>query len=484
MDAFFAGPGRILTNLCITDFSKLLFLTLFFVLFNIYLDKSILSCMEFTKNNYLSEERVSFNSPTTSQEQNSRSNNNKPKINKEFIEWFVGISDAESNFLCRVRKNKEGEIIGFEFLFRIALHVDDLNALEYIKATLGCGRISSDRNTYVFIISRIEDIKEVLIPVFEQFPLNTKKYLDYLAFKKAFFMYINRNTSNLNKEDLFRDIIQLKDSMNDKRINFDLPENHIRITGNYLIGLLEGDGSFYLSKNDMTTRVLLIVITQDRILLEKIREFLLNQLDEYSCILGSSTKLINIYDKKAIGTNKPISTLEIYQIDYLVNILIPYFDTLEFKTKKILDYLDFKTIASLIFEGKHLLEDGKELIIKLGDSMNNSRLSTNPNRLDFNAESRSKLNTLIKSKPLISVDSEGRAMIINESKYIRSTYIIQAVFLNGSVSYFTNGISCAKALHVSNNTITRRLNDGQPVRDKNGLIIATIKRIKAYSPKN
>lgn len=65
-------------------------------------------------------------------------------------------------------------------------------------------------------------------------------------------MYFNRDTSNLYKEDLFKEIVQLKDSMNDKRINFDLPENHIRITGNYIVGLLEGDGSFYLSKNDMT----------------------------------------------------------------------------------------------------------------------------------------------------------------------------------------------------------------------------------------
>ena len=297
-------------------------------------------------------------------------------------------------------------------------------------------------------------------------------------------MYINRHSNNLNKEDLFKEIIQLKNSMNDKRINFDLPENHIRITGNYIVGLLEGDGSFYLNKNDMTARISLITITQDRILLEKIREFLLSQLDEYSCILGSSTKLINIYNKKAIGTNKPISILEIYQIDYIKNILIPYFDSLQFRTKKYLDYLDFKTIAFLIFEGKHLLEDGKELIIKLGNSMNNNRLSTNSNPLVFDTESKSKLNLLIKSKALINVDSEGRAKIISENKYIRSTYIIKAIFLNGSVSYFTNGVSCAKALHVSNNTITRRLNDGEPVKDKDGLTIATVKRIKVYSPKN
>jgi hypothetical protein len=53
--------------------------------------------------------------------------------------------------------------------------------------------------------------------------------------------------------------------------------------------------------------------------------------------------------------------------------------------------------------------------------MNNNRLSTNSNPLVFDAESRSKLNTLIKSKALINVDSEGRAMIISENKYIRST---------------------------------------------------------------
>lgn len=42
----------------------------------------------------------------------------------EFVEWFVGLSDAESNFLIRVRKNKKQEVIGFEFVFRIALHKD------------------------------------------------------------------------------------------------------------------------------------------------------------------------------------------------------------------------------------------------------------------------------------------------------------------------------------------------------------------------
>lgn len=205
-------------------------------------------------------------------------------------------------------------------------------------------------------------------------------------------------------------------------------------------------------------------------------------MDEHSYILGSTTKLISINDKKVKSGQRPISILEISQIDFVCNILIPYLDTLEFRTKKYQDYLDFKIIALLILEGKYLTSKGKELIIKLGDSMNNNRLSTNPNPLILDEATKSELNILIKSDPLISIDSEGRARIISEGKYIRSTYIIKVYLINGSVHYFTSGISCAKFLHVSNDTITKRLNDGKPVKTKEGLIVAQrIKRIKVYS---
>lgn len=88
-----------------------------------------------------------------------------------------------------MRKNKQGGVVGFEFVFRISLHKDDRNALEYIKSTLGCGRFNTERerDTLVFTISQLSAIEKILIPLFEQFPLNTTKHLDYLAFKKAFF---------------------------------------------------------------------------------------------------------------------------------------------------------------------------------------------------------------------------------------------------------------------------------------------------------
>lgn len=378
---------------------------------------------------------------------------------------------------------------GFEFLFRIALHKDDRKVLDYIKNTLGCGRLNAERDVLIFTISKLNDIETIIIPLFDKFSLNTTKYLDYLYFKKAFFMFRNHKSKGLDLQEIYLNIIKLKEGMNSKRVDFVLhatkqQKDSILITGNYLLGILEVDGSFYLNKHDMTARVSLVTTTVNRLVLEKIREFILGLLDEHSYMLGSTTKLINISDKKVKDgqRSRPISILEIYQIDFICNILIPYLDTLEFRTKKYLDYLDFKTIALLILEGKHLTSKGKQLIIKLGDSMNNNRLSTNPNPLIINEATKSELNILKKSDPLINIDYEGRARIISEGKYIRSIYIIKVYLLNGYVHYFSSGISCAKFLHVSNDTITKRLNDGKLVKTKQGLIVAQcIKKLKVYS---
>lgn len=413
----------------------------------------------------------------------------KLPFDNKFIEWFVGLCEAESNFLIRKRKNENGEVIGFEFVFRLTLHQDDVKILEYIKNTLNCGRLNRERNVVIFTISRLSEIETILIPIFDKFHLNTVKYLDYLDFKTAYTLFINRTKNvkildKVNEKNKIKDIIiNIIENMNSKRIKFDLPKDHIiRITANYLIGYLEGDGTFYLNKNDMAVHIGLVSLTVNRPVLEKIREFLLDLLNEHSYILGSSTKLINILDNKPTGDNKPVSIIDITQIDFLCNILIPYFDNVEFRTKKYLDYLDFRTIAFMILEGKYLTEKGKELIIKLGDSMNNNRLSTNLNPFILDANTKIELNNLINSKPLIHIDNEGRAKIISINRYIRSTYLIKAEFLNGTISYFTNGVSCAKSLHISNNTVTARLNDGKPVKNKDSVIVAqSIKRLKAYT---
>ena len=94
-------------------------------------------------------------------------------------------------------------------MFKIALHLDDREVLEYIKKTLNCGRLNTERNTLVFTISLLSDIETILISLFDEFPFNTIKYLDYLAFKEAFFMYKIRKSST-GLQNLYSEIIKLK----------------------------------------------------------------------------------------------------------------------------------------------------------------------------------------------------------------------------------------------------------------------------------
>src|SRR5206468_3675297 len=123
---------------------------------------------------------------------------------------------------------------------------------------------------------------------------------------------------------------------------------------------------------------LTLTLSQMPIILEII-SYLKSQLDDFSLIKANDTKLFNIRTEKSRGNENSKVIFAIFQIDYLMNILIPSLDSMPFQTKKGFDFLDFKLITSLIYQGKHLLPEVESFILKLSHSMNNNRLSTNIN---------------------------------------------------------------------------------------------------------
>jgi len=93
---------------------------------------------------------------------------------------------------------------------------------------LNCGLIAVEKNTAKYYLTRINDINDILIPLFEKFPLNGVKYLDYLSFKEGVSIKLN---SSLSKDEQFKRISSLKNGMNTRRVNFEMGESHtIRIT--------------------------------------------------------------------------------------------------------------------------------------------------------------------------------------------------------------------------------------------------------------
>ena len=100
----------------------------------------------------------------------------------DFLEWFVGLIDAEGLF--GIYLNKSGLP---KFTFRIALHQDDLAVLKLLQNRFNTGTITKSLNMYIYTIGRGEAFESVLFPILDIFPLNTSKNLDYLIFKKAYF---------------------------------------------------------------------------------------------------------------------------------------------------------------------------------------------------------------------------------------------------------------------------------------------------------
>jgi len=159
----------------------------------------------------------------------------------EFNQWFTGFIDGEGNFSITIVNNST-----ISFKLSIKLHVDDKNALEYIKYRLNCGNIYFSSNSVIFEVNKIDDIQIKLIPLLDKFPLNGVKFLDYLSLKKAIAIKYDLSISKSEKIKL---ISELKNNMNTKRVDFTMPTTHtIRITPYYLLGLIEGEGSFCLSK--------------------------------------------------------------------------------------------------------------------------------------------------------------------------------------------------------------------------------------------
>ena len=121
------------------------------------------------------------------------------------------------------------------FRFKISLHIDDLEVLNVIKSNLNIGKIivEEKRNSCAFVVQSFSELKDVLCPIFANFPLQTSKKLDFQDFYAAILIKAkskNENLSDLDKEK----ILSIKNGMNLGRtvFKYDITGPQIIITPN------------------------------------------------------------------------------------------------------------------------------------------------------------------------------------------------------------------------------------------------------------
>lgn len=355
--------------------------------------------------------------------------------------------------------------------------------LQNINKKLGIGKIYIHKNTALFRITKYEELQE-LFNILEIKPLNTTKYLNYLAFKEA--LLENKKAQNIDlslsqKSLILNKIRMLKNSMNTLRTDFILPDYHkIIITPYWLLGFVEGDGSFSISSSQsFPLRFNIVQSINEKKVLEAIKLFLLNLCTKGESNLKlkttNSIQIIEGKESKLSENRKILLNLNINNHLILIQILVPFFNKLYFLTKKELDYKDWRNILELKNYGWHLSEEGSNLIIEISKHMNNNRLSSNiKNNLknvEPNLDTNSNYNLILKKvKDLLNKPSnfeiypDGKVFIKSEQKFWkgRSNIEIEVYNKEGLFLYsFDNLKMAAKFFKVDEHIIKYRLNSGK-----------------------
>lgn len=389
-------------------------------------------------------------------------------LKEDFLEWLRGFVDGEGTFV--VSRGTDSDF--YTFIFQIWLHEDDLEVLHFIKETLGFGEVilNKSRNAAYFRVMTQADIQSI-IDIFSRRPLNTTKHFNFLAFKKAFELY----TCAKRKSDVKEEIEIIISRMNAIRSTREGWDHKISVTPNWLLGFVEGEGSFVVAKRQYTLIFSITQSTREEVLMEEIK-ILLNNLPSINPSLSISDSngynVVNFSLSKKPGQAFDVKKLSIQSNDYIKYCLIPFFDALTWRTKKNRGYNYWKIVLELKELGRHYEEEGVKVLDKILSTMN--RLSSSKKEaIDLDLLTKD-INSLLSRPSNLEIREPGGRIFIKSlnrykpgvSKNRRIKVKLQDE-LGIILKKFDTIKSCAEYLGVDPSWAKTLLVKGKPVKIKN-----------------
>jgi hypothetical protein len=159
---------------------------------------------------------------------------------------------------------------------------NEIELLSMVKSFFNCGSISHYKDgTILFIVQDISSIRNQIIPHFLKYPLRGTKHLDFLCFKEAFHIIVNKEHST---EAGMNSLYNLSKGMNTGRefpINVCYSPNHtkedsidyIPMNGNYISGFIAGDGCLVLHSSKLTMHLAISQHKNNKLLMKSIAKY-------------------------------------------------------------------------------------------------------------------------------------------------------------------------------------------------------------------
>ena len=262
-------------------------------------------------------------------------------------------------------------------MFSIHLHSKDADILYSLQGYFGFGNVSIYDDKVIYQVSRLRDL-ECIITHFDNYPLKSKKYVDYLLFKQAFIivkdkLHITENglqkllsiRASINKglserlKTYFGYITPiLRPEVPKVNLNFENVKDKF-----WVAGFISGEGCFFVKTSKSKTHKLGVSVALAFLISQNLRDCLL--LEELKNFFNCGT--LTITESSNIGT------YNVRGISDVLEKIIPFFEEYKILGVKYRDFEDFKEASLLIKSKLHLTREGLDQIILIKSRMNFKR---------------------------------------------------------------------------------------------------------------
>lgn len=292
--------------------------------------------------------------------------------------YISGLTQTDGSFFCSViisPKHRFG--LQFKPKFTITADLDSKYVLDNIKLFFNCGNVTvnNKNHTAEFEVVRILELNNIIIPHFLEYPVFCAKLHAFNLFikivnalytkdkrtiegriellKLALSMNATTNRTEERKDYLFS-LLGVVDDKNKVLIPNDITEMTSPLSNEHISGIIDGDGSFFISFLNNGSIKTGFNITNDKAskpLLESIqKEFKgIGSIHE-----GSKNELVYTVN----GLNQ------------IIDVLIPFMDENPIFSERALHYEKFKTVSLMLKNEKPLTLESKLRIVELTYDMN------------------------------------------------------------------------------------------------------------------
>lgn len=298
------------------------------------------------------------------------------QLNPNYITGFV---DGEGCFHITISK-KAGYTTGYSvnLVFSIGLHSKDADLLRSIQEYFGgIGVLSVTGKKVLWRVLSAKELK-VIIDHFDNYPLITKKGCDFLLFKEALQLFINKD--HLTPEGLIKMVsikasinLGLSDALKEAFPTFklidpsSLPKGFIDIKEGksinpyWVAGFTEAEGCFF-------------VVIQEDISKGRYQLKIGYQVSQHNRDTSLIKSLKNFFMcGRSEPSGKAAISFRVTKFKDITEKVIPFFDNYPLLGSKLKDFKDFKEITKLMASKGHLTPEGLIEIKKIKSSMNSLR---------------------------------------------------------------------------------------------------------------